>query len=95
MSFLLSECDPNKEKITVYECGFDHFHNPGETFLFGFFLLLFYFSCSIWKYLIYFFGLLVTTFLIDPVGQILVLLFLIVLIVGLICEWVKGGLDSQ
>ena len=39
LSFILSERDPNKEKVSVYECGFDPFHNPGEPFSIRFFLI--------------------------------------------------------
>ena len=39
VSFLLSQRNPNKEKVSVYECGFDPFHNPGEPFSIRFFLI--------------------------------------------------------
>jgi len=38
-SYLLSEKSPDKEKVSVYECGFDPFHNPGEPFSIRFFLI--------------------------------------------------------
>ena len=37
VSFFLSQRDPNK--VSVYECGFDPFHNPGEPFSIRFFLI--------------------------------------------------------
>ena len=37
VSFFLSQRDPNK--VSVYECGFDPFHNPGEPFSIQFFLI--------------------------------------------------------
>ena len=37
VSFFLSQRDPNK--VYVYECGFDPFHNPGEPFSIRFFLI--------------------------------------------------------
>lgn len=37
VSFFLSQRDPNK--VSVYECGFDSFHNPGEPFSIRFFLI--------------------------------------------------------
>ena len=40
MSFLLSECNLDKEKISIYECGFDPFHSLGETFYLGFFIAI-------------------------------------------------------
>lgn len=39
VSFFLSQRDPDKEKVSVYECGFDPFHNPGEPFSIRFFLI--------------------------------------------------------
>ena len=39
VSFFLSQRGPDKEKVFVYECGFDPFHNPGEPFSIRFFLI--------------------------------------------------------
>ena len=39
VSYILSEKSPDKEKVSVYECGFDPFHNPGEPFSIRFFLI--------------------------------------------------------
>ena len=40
--FILSERDPDKEKVLVYECGLDPFHNPGEpSFLIAILFLVF------------------------------------------------------
>ena len=36
-SYLLSQKSPDKEKVSVYECGFDPFHSPGEPFSIRFF----------------------------------------------------------
>lgn len=38
-SYLLSQKSPDKEKVSVYECGFDPFHSPGEPFSIRFFLV--------------------------------------------------------
>ena len=38
-SYLLGEKSPDKEKVSVYECGFDPFHSPGEPFSIRFFLI--------------------------------------------------------
>jgi len=38
-SFILSERSPDREKVSVYECGFDPFHTPGEPFSIRFFLI--------------------------------------------------------
>jgi NADH:ubiquinone oxidoreductase subunit 3 (subunit A) len=39
VSFFLGDKNPDKEKVSVYECGFDPFHNPGEPFSIRFFLI--------------------------------------------------------
>ena len=38
-SYLLSDKSPDKEKVSVYECGFDPFHSPGKPFSIRFFLI--------------------------------------------------------
>ena len=94
LSFILSERDPDKEKVSVYECGFDPFHNPGEPFSIRFFLiaiLFLVFDLEI-SYLFPWSG---TSFLINSVGQIVLIWFLIILVLGLIYEWIKGGLEWE
>ena len=39
VSYFLGDKSPDKEKVSVYECGFDPFHNPGEPFSIRFFLI--------------------------------------------------------
>ena len=39
LPFILSERDPDKGKVSIYECGCDPFHNPGEPFSVRFFLI--------------------------------------------------------
>jgi NADH:ubiquinone oxidoreductase subunit 3 (subunit A) len=38
-SLLLSNKSPDREKVTVYECGFNPFHSPGQPFSIRFFLI--------------------------------------------------------
>ena len=38
-SYFLSDKSPDKEKVSVYECGFDPFHSPGKPFSIRFFLI--------------------------------------------------------
>lgn len=93
-SYILSYKSPDKEKVSVYECGFDPFHSPGEPFSIRFFLIailflvfdleisyLFPWSCSL--------------NIISLQGHFVVIFFLIILTVGLIYEWVKGGLEWE
>nr|ALO20823.1 NADH dehydrogenase subunit 3 [Eudendrium capillare] len=94
LSSLLSDKSPDKEKVSVYECGFDPFHNPGEPFSIKFFLigiLFLIFDLEV----TYLFPWSVGTNLINLKGQLIVYLFLFILIIGLIYEWIKGGLDWE
>lgn len=94
LSFLLSNRNPNKEKVSVYECGFDPFHNPGEPFSIRFFLIAILFLVFDLE-ISYLFPWSVGSFLINFTGQIILLLFLVILVLGLIYEWVKGGLEWE
>ena len=38
-SYFLGEKSPDKDTVSVYECGFDPFHAPGEPFSIRFFLI--------------------------------------------------------
>ena len=38
-SYILTDKTPDKEKVSVYECGFDPFHSPGKPFSIRFFLI--------------------------------------------------------
>lgn len=93
-SYILSEKSPDKEKVSVYECGFDPFHNPGEPFSIRFFLIAILFLVFDLE-ISYLFPWSNSTFIINGKGQILIALFILVLILGLIYEWVKGGLDWE
>lgn len=94
VSFLLSQRNPNKEKVSVYECGFDPFHNPGEPFSIRFFLIAILFLVFDLE-ISYLFPWSLSSFLIDYVGQAFLILFLLILILGLIYEWMKGGLEWE
>lgn len=94
VSFLLSQRNPNKEKVSVYECGFDPFHNPGEPFSIRFFLIAILFLVFDLE-ISYLFPWSLSSFLIDYVGQAFLILFLLILIWGLVYEWMKGGLEWE
>ena len=91
-SFLMGIKSPDKEKVSVYECGFDPFHSPGEPFSIRFFLVAILFLVFDLE-VAYLFPWAVATNLINLKGQAVVLLFILILILGLIYEWVKGGLE--
>ena len=93
-SYFLSNKEPSKEKVSVYECGFDPFHSPGEPFSIRFFIigiLFLIFDLEI-SYLIPWSA---NSVSINFLGQTIVILFIIILIVGLLYEWKKGGLEWE
>ena len=93
-SYFLGDKSPDKEKVSVYECGFDPFHNPGEPFSIRFFLIAILFLVFDLE-ISYLFPWSKSTFVVDKTGQLLIGLFIIILIFGLIYEWVKGGLEWE
>lgn len=93
-SFFLSEKNPDKEKVSVYECGFDPFHNPGEPFSIRFFLIAILFLVFDLE-ITYLFPWSITTGFINLTGQLIIYIFIIILTIGLIYEWLKGGLEWE
>ena len=93
-SFILSERSPDKEKVSVYECGFDPFHSPGEPFSIRFFLIAILFLVFDLE-ISYLFPWSATSSIIGMKGQVVVALFLVILTLGLIYEWIKGGLEWE
>ena len=93
-SYVLGIKKSDAEKVSVYECGFDPFHSPGKPFSIRFFLIailflvfdleisyLFLWSCS--------------SNIVNLKGQWIIIIFLIILTLGLIYEWIKGGLEWE
>ena len=93
-SYLLGTTSPDKEKVSVYECGFSPFDNPGNPisvkfFIIGILFLVFDLEISLlfpWS---------TSSYLPSLQGLWLVLLFLFILTWGLIYEWIKGGLEWE
>lgn len=93
-SIFLTSKTPDKEKVSIYECGFNPISIPGKPFSIRFFLigvLFLVFDLEI----TYLFPWSTSTNLINLKGQLLVIIFIIVLVVGLIYEWTKGGLEWE
>lgn len=93
-SYLLSDKSPDKEKVSVYECGFDPFHSPGKPFSIRFFLIAILFLVFDLE-ISYLFPWSCCTNFISLKGQSIVILFLIILTLGLVYEWLKGGLEWE
>lgn len=93
-SYLLSDKSPDKEKVSVYECGFDPFHSPGKPFSIRFFLIAILFLVFDLE-ISYLFPWSCSSNLIELKGQWIIIIFLIILTIGLIYEWIKGGLEWE
>lgn len=93
-SYVLSDKKPDKEKVTVYECGFDPFHSPGKPFSIRFFLIAILFLVFDLE-ISYLFPWSCSSNLVDMKGQAIIIIFLIILAIGLIYEWIKGGLEWE
>ena len=93
-SYVLTDKTPDKEKVSVYECGFDPFHSPGKPFSIRFFLIAILFLVFDLE-ISYLFPWSYCSNSIDLKGQLIVVVFLIILTLGLIYEWIKGGLEWE
>lgn len=93
-SYFLSDKYPDKEKVSAYECGFDPFHNPGEPFSIRFFLIAILFLIFDLE-ISYLFPWSCGTNIISIKGQFIIIIFVIILTIGLIYEWLKGGLEWE
>lgn len=93
-SLILSNKSPNKEKVTVYECGFNPFHSPGQPFSIRFFLIAILFLVFDLE-VSFLFPWALGTNHVNLFGQNIVIIFINILILGLIYEWVRGGLEWE
>ena len=93
-SYILTDKTPDKEKVSVYECGFDPFHSPGKPFSISFFLIAILFLVFDLE-ISYLFPWSCYSSGISLKGQLIVMIFLIILVIGLIYEWLKGGLEWE
>ena len=93
LSLFLSSKNIDKEKLTIYECGFMMITKIGNPFSIKFFIiaiLFLVFDLEIvlllpWSVNIYTFGTISSHYI--------MLIFLLILIVSLAYEWFKGGLE--
>nr|AEP83091.1 NADH dehydrogenase subunit 3 [Alatina alata] len=93
-AWFLSDKDPDKEKLSPYECGFDPFGQTGHPISIKFFLvaiLFLVFDLEVSLLLPWSFSLSQTEWF----NQIIVWVFLIILAWGLLYEWIAGGLEWE
>lgn len=94
ISYIAGTKQPDCEKVSVYECGFDPFESSRVPFSVKFFLvgiLFMIFDLEI----SFLFPWSVTSNQINLLGFWVLILFLVILTLGLIYEWVLGGLDWE
>nr|YP_010596886.1 NADH dehydrogenase subunit 3 [Cliona patera]WAK85280.1 NADH dehydrogenase subunit 3 [Cliona patera]WAK85294.1 NADH dehydrogenase subunit 3 [Cliona patera]WAK85308.1 NADH dehydrogenase subunit 3 [Cliona patera]WAK85322.1 NADH dehydrogenase subunit 3 [Cliona patera]WAK85336.1 NADH dehydrogenase subunit 3 [Cliona patera] len=93
-SYIVGVKQPDSEKVSVYECGFDPFGSSRVPFSVKFFLvgilfLIFDLEIS------FLFPWCVVYNQIELLGFWIMYLFLVILTIGLVYEWVKGGLEWE
>lgn len=100
-SYLLALRQPDPEKVSVYECGFDPFSDSRQKFEVRFFLvgiLFIIFDLEI-SFLIPWSVLLGNTLVLTPLDTAFaywtMMIFLFILTIGLVYEWMKGGLEWE
>ena len=85
---------PSVEKLSSYECGFDPFDDARTVFDVRFYLVAILFIVFDLE-IIYLFPWCSSIGLIGYFGFWVMMIFLIVLTVGFVYEWVKGALDWE
>lgn len=93
-SYLFAENLPDAEKVSVYECGFDPFGDSRQKFEVRFFLVGILFIIFDLEISFLFPWSVVLSELIT-FGYWTMILFLFILTVGLVYEWLKGGLEWE
>nr|QJS34663.1 NADH dehydrogenase subunit 3 [Stichopathes sp. n. NB-2020] len=93
-SYILGVKQPDREKVSAYECGFDPFGTPGRPFSVRFFLIAILFLIFDLE-ISFLFPWCVIYNQVSLVGFWVMVVFLIILTLGLIYEWIKGGLEWE
>lgn len=93
-SYLLAVNRPDPEKVSVYECGFDPFGDSRQKFEIRFFLVGILFIIFDLEISFLFPWSLVLSD-IHIFGYWTMIIFLAILTIGLVYEWLKGGLEWE
>ena len=92
VSYYIGEKVIDKEKISAYECGFSPIGDARQKFDVKFYLVAILFIIFDLE-IIYLFPWAVSLFKIGFFGFFTMYIFIIILIVGFIYEWIQGALD--
>ena len=92
LSFFLGKRVPDKEKISAYECGFSPFEDARQKFDVRFYLVAILFIVFDLE-VTFLFPWSVTLNYSSFFGFFVMFIFLFILILGFIYEWINGALD--
>ena len=93
-SLILAKQNPNDQKLSPYECGFDAFEDTRMQFDVRFYLVAILFIIFDLE-VAFLFPWSISLGLIGVYGFISMMIFLLVLTVGFIYEWKKGALEWE
>ena len=94
INFLLSPKNPDPEKLSAYECGFDPFEDSRMEFDVRFYLVAILFIIFDLE-IAFLFPWAISLGKIGIFGFISMMIFLFILTIGFIYEWKKGALDWE
>ena len=94
MNFLFSPKNPDPEKLSAYECGFEPFSDSRMEFDVRFYLVAILFIIFDLE-IAFLFPWAISLGKIGVFGFISMMIFLFILTVGFIYEWKKGALDWE
>ena len=91
-SFFIAKSNPDTEKLSTYECGFEPFENARVKFDIRFYLVAILFIIFDLE-VAFLFPWAITLGSIGVFGYFSMMIFLFVLTIGFIYEWKKGALE--
>ena len=94
LNFLFSPKNPDPEKLSAYECGFEAFGDSRMEFDIRFYLVAILFIIFDLE-IAFLFPWAISLGKIGFLGFISMMIFLVILTVGFIYEWKKGALDWE
>ncbi len=94
INFILSPKNPDPEKLSAYECGFEAFQDSRMEFDVRFYLVAILFIIFDLE-IAFLFPWAISLGKIGLLGFISMMIFLFILTVGFIYEWKKGALDWE
>ena len=92
LNYLLSPKNPDPEKLSAYECGFEPFNDSRMEFDVRFYLVAILFIIFDLE-IAFLFPWAISLGKIGLFGFISMMIFLFILTVGFVYEWMKGALD--